>query len=125
MGRIMKVVGATLVCVFVMASVALAALPVAGGIYKGTSTAGDHVKLVAETRHNLSLVRVACSGEEFKWHGVHVRDDGTFKAVKRNTDFDIVTIKITGKFTSRTVAKGAITSVVCSGEDRTYTATKQ
>jgi hypothetical protein len=117
----MKVIGAALVCLFVVASVALAALPRAGRIYKGTSTANHKVKIVAETKHNLSLLRVVDSCDTVtKWTDVKVKDDGTFKAVKSNGDVDYYTV--TGKFTRRSKAKGSISQVTCSGEPGDYVA---
>lgn len=121
MSRKLKVVSAVLVCLFTMTAVALAALPRAGRIYKGTSTANHKVKLVAETKHKLSLIRVVDECDEVqKFHDVRVKDDGSFKAVEKFGETPIYTVE--GKFVRRGKAKGTVSQTACSGETGDYVA---
>jgi hypothetical protein len=104
-----------------MSAVAIAALPRPGRVYKGTSTAAHKVKIVAETQHNLSLLRVVDSCDTVtKWTDVRVKADGTFKAVKKSGE--AVYYTVTGKFTRRSKAKGSISQVTCEGQPGDYVA---
>jgi hypothetical protein len=129
MSRTRKVIFAAIAGVLLFASIAVAALPTAGGVYKGpTYDKGHlvgHVKLVAETRHKLSLARVKdYCGTIYEFHDVKVADDGTFKAVKTNqAGGPIFTIK--GQFISRRRAKGSTEQFHCQGAITTWVAKRQ
>ncbi|MEA2477321.1 MAG: hypothetical protein QOF16_954 [Actinomycetota bacterium] len=129
MSRAVKVLVATLASVFVLASVALAALPTAGATYKGATMDKGHVfgsvKLVAETSRKLSVVRVKdhC-GKVYRFHDVKVGNDGSFKAVKKNSSGGPI-FTIDGQFTSASKAKGGTSQYHCQGAITTYVAKKQ
>ncbi|MEA2461066.1 MAG: hypothetical protein QOH90_1243 [Actinomycetota bacterium] len=122
MSRSLKVIGAALAAVLILAGVALAALPKPGGIYKGPTSDKGHVKIVAETKHNLSLVRVKDKCDEvYKFHNVKVADNGTFKAKDKNSS-GIVIFSVSGQFSSNTKAEGETSQVACDGESTFFTA---
>jgi hypothetical protein len=134
MSRVIKIVGFALACTFVVASVALAALPRPGREYKGTAVPEDggklgeyKVKLVAETGHKLSAVRVEDDcGIVTKWRNVNVNDEGKFRATKSNDFYGENYFKITGKFVSRGRATGKVDGLACdSPKVSTFEATIQ
>lgn len=113
-------------CLFIVASVALAALP-RPGVFTGESSANAKVRFEVQSRHNISLIKVtepkSCDFGVTKFHDVHVQDNGTFKAAKRAHGYKVFSIK--GEFVRRRKAKGEISQVTCSGEDSTYTVRRQ
>ena len=134
MSRAIKIVGLAMVVTFVVASVALAALPRPGREYKGTAvpedggTLGEYkVKLVAGTRYKLSAVRVVDDcGSVTKWRNVNVNAQGKFRATKSSDFYGGLYFKITGEFVSRGRATGRVEGRACdSPKDSTYEATIQ
>jgi hypothetical protein len=121
MSRVIRVIGAVVVSLFILASVALAALP-NPGVFKGDTTNNAKARFEVSSKHNISLIKIteapACDSQVTKLHDVHINSEGEFKASKSSNGIKFFTIE--GKFVRKYKAKGSIQQITCSGEDSTY-----
>lgn len=101
-----------------------AALPKPDTVYAGDTDLGGKVRIVAETKGNLSLVKVTDECDQVtKWRNVEVQDSGKFRAVKKQSGF--VVAKVVGEFETRELAKGTFSQVTCNGADETFEAASE
>jgi hypothetical protein len=126
MSRVLKLAGGVLSTVILASSIALAALP-NPGVFKGESTENAKVRIEANTKHNIKVLKVtepaSCENFVHKFEDVKIKDNGTFKAVEKFGDTPVFTI--TGNFVKKWKAKGTISQTTCAGKDATYVARRQ
>jgi len=124
LSRIVPVVTAAMLSALFFPAPAYAALPRPDTVYAGPTTLDGKVRIVAETKRNLELVKVTDEcGVVTKWRNVEVQDTGKFRAVKKQSGF--VVSKIVGEFTTRDLAQGTFSQVTCNGNDELYEAANQ
>lgn len=104
-------------------TMAMAAQPAPGGVYKGKSTDNDRVTLKVFKNGNkigLAKVKDKC-GDTWRIRRIAIDDRGRFVG-KQTSGTGQVEFKVRGRFVSRKNVTGRLVSETCSGERRSYAA---